>query len=101
MTDILNSGGMLLYFGIIILIFYFFIIRPQSKKQKERQAMLEAIKKGDDVITVGGVHGKVLSFKSDGKIVVIKVDDNVKLTVDRTAIAGMKGDEVETGPQQK
>lgn len=84
------SGG-LLYLLLILGIFYFFIIRPQTKKQKERQKMLDALKKGDSVVTVGGVHGRVVNFKNDEKIVILKVDDNVKLEVDRTAISSILG----------
>ncbi len=74
---------------LIVVIMYFLILRPQAKKQKDRQRMLDAIKKGDEVVTVGGVHGKVMGFKNDEKVLVIKVDDNVKLDVDRTAISGI------------
>lgn len=67
-----GSGSMLmsvLPFGLIILIFYFFIIRPQNKKQKETEKMLSALKKGDKVVTVGGIHG-VISSTKDRKSVV-------------------------------
>ena len=65
---------------------YFLMIRPQQKKQKEKQKMLEALKKGDNVITGGGIHGKVAGFADDNKTVLLKVDDNVKIKVDRSAI---------------
>ncbi len=84
------SGG-ILYLVAIFAIFYFFIIRPQSKRQKERQKMLDALKKGEDVVTIGGVHGKVMGFKNNEKIVVLKVNDNINLDVDRTAISHFKG----------
>ena len=48
---------------LIIVIFYFFLIRPQNKKQKETQKMLSALKKGDKVITIGGIHGVISSVK--------------------------------------
>jgi preprotein translocase subunit YajC len=79
----------------IILIFYLFIIRPQTKKQKERQRMLEAVDKGDDIVTIGGVHGKIVGVKNDGKVFIVKVDDNVKLEIDRTAVSHIKGAEKE------
>jgi preprotein translocase subunit YajC len=84
------GGGMiqtLIFFGLIFVVFYFMILRPQQKRTKERQKMLEAIKKGDKVITSGGIHGKVVSI--DEKSALIEVDDNVKLKFDRTAIAGV------------
>ncbi len=74
---------------LIIVIMYFLILRPQAKKQKDRQKMLDAVKKGDEVVTAGGIHGKVVGLKNDDKVLLIKVDDNVKLEVDRTAISGI------------
>lgn len=91
-----GSGSMLmsvLPFGLIILIFYFFIIRPQNKKQKETEKMLNALKKGDKVITVGGIHGVVSSTKE--KTVIVKVDDNTKIEFSRNAIASVVVDKVE------
>ena len=91
-----GSGSMLmsvLPFGLIILIFYFFIIRPQNKKQKETEKMLNALKKGDKVITVGGIHGVVSSTKE--KSVIVKVDDNTKIEFSRNAIASVVVDKVE------
>ena len=74
-------------FLLIIVIMYFLMIRPQSKKQKEKQKMLGALKKGDNVITSGGIHGKVTGFTDNDKTVIIKVDEKVKLNVDRSAIS--------------
>ena len=87
-TAAAGSGSMLmsvLPFGLIILIFYFFIIRPQNKKQKETEKMLSALKKGDKVVTVGGIHGVISSTKE--KTVIVKVDDNAKIEFSRNAIA--------------
>lgn len=85
-----ESGGsgltMFLPFILIIVIMYFLMIRPQAKKQKEKQKMLEALKKGDNVVTMGGIHGKVTGFTDDGKTVFVKIDDNVKIKVDKSAI---------------
>lgn len=74
---------------LIIAIMYLLILRPQAKKQKERQKMLDAVKKGDEVVTAGGIHGKVVGVKNENKVLVVKVDDNVKLDVDRTAVSGI------------
>jgi preprotein translocase subunit YajC len=88
-----GGGGNMLFsllpFIIIFAVLYFLILRPQSKKQKERQKLLEALQKGDKVVTIGGVHGKIMGFKDDDKTIIIKVDDNVKLDVDRTAISNV------------
>lgn len=80
--------GTLLPFLLIIVIFYFFLIRPQNKKQKETEKMLNALKKGDKVITIGGIHGTVSSVKD--KTVIIKVDDNCKLEFNRSAISSVE-----------
>ena len=73
-------------FILIIVVMYFLMIRPQAKKQKEKQRMVEALKKGDNIITNGGIHGKVMGFTDDNKTVIVKVDDNVKLNIDKSAI---------------
>ena len=85
--------GSLLPFLLIIVIFYFFLIRPQNKKQKETQKMLDALKKGDKVITIGGIHGTVSSVKEN--TVIVKVDDDVKLEFNRTAISSVELTEAE------
>ena len=74
---------------LILLIMYFLIMRPQAKKQKERERMLASLKKGDKVVTIGGIHGKIMGFKNNDQVLVLKIDDNVKIEVDRTAIASV------------
>jgi preprotein translocase subunit YajC len=84
-----GGGGqlvtMLVTFGLIIVVFYFLVIRPQNKKKKDAAKMLENVKKGDRVVTIGGMHGYVESAKEDA--VVLKVDDNVKVKFSKSAIA--------------
>jgi preprotein translocase subunit YajC len=72
-------------FALIIGIMYLFIIRPQNKKQKETQKMLGALKKGDKVVTIGGLHGSIVSV--DESTVVVKVDENTRIKFTRSAIA--------------
>ncbi|MDR2807422.1 MAG: preprotein translocase subunit YajC [Spirochaetaceae bacterium] len=74
-------------FILIIGIFYFLIIRPQNKKQKETEKMLAALKKGDKVVTIGGVHGYITNVKDNS--VVVKVDDTSKIEFSRSAIASV------------
>jgi preprotein translocase subunit YajC len=88
-----SQGGMgallnFLPFIAIIAIFYFLIIRPQNKKQKETQKMLSALKKGDHVVTIGGVHGTIQSVRE--KTVVVKVDDSTKIEFSRSAVASVE-----------
>lgn len=89
----------LLPFLLIIVIFYFFMIRPQNKKQKETERMLNALKKGDKVVTIGGVHGVVSSVKD--KTVIIKVDDNAKIEFTRSAISGVEKSDEELAKEAK
>jgi preprotein translocase subunit YajC len=84
------TGGMpiwttLIMFGLIIVVFYFLMIRPQNKKQKETKKMLESLRKGDRVSTIGGMRGSVVSVKED--VVLLRVDDNTKLEFSKSAIA--------------
>ena len=69
----------------IIAIFYFLIIRPKSKERKETEKMLSAIKKGDRIVTIGGLYGTIQTVRDT--TVIIKADDNVKLEFLRTAIS--------------
>ena len=69
----------------IIAIFYFLILRPQKKKQQETQKMLSALRKGDRVVTIGGIHGIIQSVREN--TIIVKVDDNVKLEFNRGAIS--------------
>ncbi|QSE98086.1 preprotein translocase subunit YajC [Fulvivirga lutea] len=75
----------LILFGGIAIVFYFFMIRPQQKKQKQQKKFIEEIKRGDNVVTIGGIHGKVLS--TDETTIVLEVDKGVKITFNRTAIS--------------
>jgi preprotein translocase subunit YajC len=77
----------LVMFGLIIGIFYFMILRPQQKRQKEREKLLTTMKKGDKIITAGGLHGTISGI--DEKTVLIQVADTVKLKYDRSAIASI------------
>ena len=79
--------GTLVMFGLIFLIFYFMIIRPQQKRQKERQKMLDAVKKGDKIVTAGGIHGTVIGVED--KIVLVQIADTVKVKVDRSSVANI------------
>jgi len=71
----------------IVFIFYFLIIRPQNKKRKETEKMLSALKKGDRVVTIGGLYGTVQSVKDT--TVIVKADDNVKLEFLRSAVSSV------------
>ncbi len=89
------GGGMAAFQQIIPLvfmfaIFYFLLIRPQQKKAKEHKALLEAMKKGDNVITAGGVHGKVTAVENE--LVTLEVANNVNIKITKSYIAAIKKD---------
>ncbi|MGM0946871.1 MAG: preprotein translocase subunit YajC [Bacteroidota bacterium] len=77
--------GQVFLFGSIILIMYFFMIRPQQKKQKETKKFIEEIKKGDDVVTIGGLHGKVSALENDA--VILELDRGFKVKVEKSAVS--------------
>ena len=88
----------LIMFAAIILIFYFLIYRPQKKRDKEAKAMLAAMKKGDKVVTIGGIHGTIVTVKD--KTVVIKVDDSARIEFSKEAISSViSKDAVKTAPE--
>ncbi len=75
----------LLMFAAVILVMYFLLIRPQQKRQKEHQKMIESIKRGDKVITSSGIHGTVTDV--DDKTFEIQIADNTKVRFEKAAIA--------------
>lgn len=75
---------------LIFLVFYFVAIAPMRKRQRELQQTIEALERGDRVITTGGIYGEVVS--TDPESLVLKVGDNVKIRVTRSAVAGLQND---------
>ena len=84
--DVATGGivGLLMPILIVGVLFYFMIIRPQQKQQKERKAMLDSLKKGDRIVTVGGIYGELVALKED--YVTLKVADKVEIKVARSGI---------------
>ncbi|HPS14962.1 MAG TPA: preprotein translocase subunit YajC [Spirochaetales bacterium] len=74
-------------FGLVFVVFYFLIIRPQNKKQKEAQKMINQMKKGDKVVTIGGIHGVIQTVKE--QTVVVKVDNDVFLEFSKSAVSAV------------
>ncbi len=79
--------------GGIFLVFYFLILRPQKKEQEEKQKAINALKKGDRVISIGGIHGSIVDIDADAGTVQVQVDRGVRLTFNRTALLPAKKDE--------
>jgi preprotein translocase subunit YajC len=83
----------MLPFILMFLVLYLLILRPQIKKQKAHQKMVDELKKGDQVVTSGGIHGVVVNIKDD--VVVVKIAENVKVDLSRSAVSSVKGNEGE------
>lgn len=86
-----QSGGIAAFLPFILIMFiiYFLMIRPQTKRQKDKETMREGLKKGDKVVTMGGIHGSIQGFKEKTKLVVLKIDNNTNITLNKTAILGL------------
>ena len=90
-TGLLMTGGGAQGWGqfvpliLIVVVFYFFMIRPQVKKQKEAKKFMENIQKGDKIVTIGGIHGKIHEVQDNGFI--IEIADGVRVKVLKTAIS--------------
>ena len=81
-----GSGMMqVLFLVAIIVVFYFFMIRPQMRKQKAEQAFRTTLEKGAKIVTIGGIHGRILEVSE--KSFLVEVDSNVKLRIEKTAIS--------------
>ena len=77
--------GNFILIGGVIVIFYFFFIRPQQKKQKDQKRFLEEIKKGDSIVTIGGIHGKITAIENE--TITLEIDKGVKVTMEKSAIS--------------
>ena len=80
-----GTWGTLIPLLLLIVIFWLFFIRPQSKKAKEQQKFRNELKKGDKVVTIGGIHGKIDEVKDN--TVVLAIDKEVKIEIEKSAIA--------------
>lgn len=81
----MEQYGWILPYAVVIVAFYFFLIRPQKKKEKATQEMRSSVKEGNEIVTIGGIYGKVVNAKED--ILTIEVGaDKVKLKIARWAV---------------
>src|SRR5690242_5160664 len=81
------GGGMqtIIFFLLIIVVFYFFMIRPQMRKAKVERTYRDKVQKGDKIVTIGGMHGKIVDVEATTFL--IEVDNNVKVRIEKSAIA--------------
>ncbi len=75
----------ILFFGLIFVVFYVFLILPQQRQQKKHKEMLESIKKGDKIITIGGIIGEVVRVKDD--TMKVKIDKDVEIEIQKSAVS--------------
>lgn len=82
-----GDGGMssLIFMGLIFVVAYFFLIRPQTKRQKEQQKFVDAVQKGDKVVTTSGIYGRVMEV--DDKSVVLQIDKGVNIRITKGAVS--------------
>ena len=80
-----GSTSSFIMLGVMAVIFYFFFIRPQQKKQKDQKKFTEEVKKGDQVVTLGGIHGKILAI--DDATITLEIDKGTKMTIERSSIS--------------
>ena len=84
-TESADGGWMsMLPLFLILIVFYFFFIRPQTKKNKEQKKFREELKKGEKVVTIGGLHGKIVEIKD--ATVILEVANQVKVTIEKSAV---------------
>lgn len=85
-----GGGGtsMLIMLVAIFAIFYFLMIRPESKRRKERQSMIDSLARGDKIVTIGGLYGEIQDVHDDK--VVIRIAENLKVEVAKTAISAKR-----------
>ena len=71
---------------LIIVVFYFFMIRPQMKKAKDQKKYIEALKKGDKILTIGGIYGKIVELREDATII-MEVEDGSKMKISKNSVS--------------
>ena len=92
------GGGFTAFIPLLLMfaVFYFLLIRPQQKKQRDLKEMLNSLKTGDQIVTSGGLYGTIIGFGEDNRVKV-KIADNVKVDIARSAISGKAAGPVEGG----
>jgi preprotein translocase subunit YajC len=83
-----SGGGIMSFLPLIaiVVVFYFFMIRPQMKKAKDQKKYIEALKKGDKILTIGGIYGKIVEVNEDATIM-MEVEDGTKMKISKNAVS--------------
>lgn len=87
-------------FVLIFVLFYFLILRPQQKQTRKKEEMLKSLKRGDNVITAGGIYGKIMNISEDD-IVTLEISKGVSIRIARTGITGLEGQGKEESKEDK
>ncbi|QQR98730.1 MAG: preprotein translocase subunit YajC [Sphingobacteriales bacterium] len=77
----------LIMFGLMFVVFYFFLIRPQSKKAKEQDNFIANLKVGDKIVTIAGIHGKIVAINEADNTFSVQVDSTTKMKIERSAVS--------------
>jgi preprotein translocase subunit YajC len=85
-----SSMSLFIFFGAMFLIMYLLVIRPQRKEEKRKRAMISAVKKGDAVVTQGGIHGVVTAVHQEKRVATIKIGEGTKVDFNLSAISVVK-----------
>ncbi|MFC1912417.1 preprotein translocase subunit YajC [Chloroflexota bacterium] len=96
-----GEGGfnwtIIIFLGLMFAVFYFFMIRPQRKRQKEHQEMIQEMKRGDKAVTAGGIYGVVDTISEDS--VVLKVESGAMIRVDKSYVSIRKDESIPMAPR--
>ena len=100
-----STTGLLIQFGLVVVIFYFLLIRPQQKRMKSHREMIQNIKRGDEIVTSGGIIGKVIKSQNENELL-IEIADGVRVKVVQSMIANVlfvekQKQEASTGEENK
>ena len=98
-----GAGGFSAFVPIILMfvIFYFLLIRPQQKKTKEHREMISSLKKGDRIITSGGLHGRITGIKESEGVLVVEIADKVRVKIARGNVSGLTQSAAQPQASQK
>lgn len=81
-----ENGVRILFFGLMFIVFYFFMIRPKHKEEQQRENFIESLKKGKEIVTIGGIHGKIMDVGQE--TVVLEIDrKGSQITISKQAIS--------------
>jgi preprotein translocase subunit YajC len=83
-----QGGGIMSFLPLIaiVVVFYFFMIRPQMKKAKDQKKYIEGLKKGDKILTIGGIYGKIVEVREDATLI-MEVEDGTKMKISKNAVS--------------